>query len=116
MQVESAASEMSAKPQSVVFHDSMTVSTVTTRTATFDHISERKTTGTVTRPGKFTKVACLLTSPPMSTIIDKTTTVRVTNSSESAYSIKKNTQIVKFSVVTREQSKFINPVDTGSSP
>ena len=48
----------------------------------------------------------------MSTIIDKKTAVRITNTTESPYSIKKNTQIAEFSVVTPEQSKFIRPVDT----
>ena len=38
--------------------------------------------------------------------------VRITNTTESPYLIKKNTQIAEFSVVTPEQSKFIRPVDT----
>ena len=48
----------------------------------------------------------------MSTIIDRKTAVRVTNTTESPYTINRNTQIVEFSVVTPEQSKFIKPVDT----
>ena len=48
----------------------------------------------------------------MSTIIDRKTAVRVTNTTESPYTVNKNTQIAKFSVVTPEQSKFIKPVDT----
>ena len=48
----------------------------------------------------------------MSTIIDKKTAVRFTNTTESPYLIKKNTQIAEFSVVTPEQSKFIRPVKT----
>ena len=47
----------------------------------------------------------------MSTIIDKRIAVRVTNTTESPYLIKKHTQIAKFSVVTPEQSKHIKPVD-----
>ena len=48
----------------------------------------------------------------MSTIIDRKIAVRVTNATESPYTINKNTQNAKFSVLTPEQSKFIKPVDT----
>ena len=37
--------------------------------------------------------------------------VRVTNTTESPYTINKNIQIADFSAVTPEQSKFIKPVD-----
>ena len=47
----------------------------------------------------------------MSTIIDKRIAVRVPNTSEPPYPIKKHTQIAEFSVVTPEQSKHIKPVD-----
>ena len=47
----------------------------------------------------------------MSTITDKKIALRVTNSTESPYTINKNTQMAEFSVVTPEQSKFIKPVD-----
>ena len=47
----------------------------------------------------------------MSTIIDKRIAVRVTNTTESPYLIKKHTQIAEFSVVTPEQSKHIKPID-----
>ena len=47
----------------------------------------------------------------MSTITDKKIAVRVTNTTETHYTINKNTQIAEFSVVTPEQSKFIKPVD-----
>ena len=47
----------------------------------------------------------------MSTLIDKKITVRVTITTESPYTINKNTQIAEFSVVTLEQSKLIKPVD-----
>ena len=47
----------------------------------------------------------------MSTLIDKRIAVRVTNTTESPYLIKKHTQIAEFSVVTPEQSKHIEPVD-----
>ena len=60
---------------------------------------------------KFTETASLLISHSMSTIIDKRIAVRVTNTTESPYLIKKHTQIAEFSVVTPEQSKHIKPVD-----
>ena len=47
----------------------------------------------------------------MSTIIDRKIAVRVTNTTESPYTINKNTQFAEFSVVTPEQSKVIKPVD-----
>ena len=37
--------------------------------------------------------------------------MRVTNTTESPYTINKNTQIAEFSAVTPDQSKFIKPVD-----
>ena len=47
----------------------------------------------------------------LSTKIDKRIAVRVTNTTEAPYQIKKHTQIAEFSVVTAEQSKHIKPVD-----
>ena len=47
----------------------------------------------------------------MSTITDKKIEVRVTNITDSPYTINKNKQIAEFSVVTLEQPKFIKPVD-----
>ena len=49
--------------------------------------------------------------PLNATIIDKRIAVRVTNTTESPYHIKKHTHIAEFSVVTPEQSKHIKPVD-----
>ena len=114
MQDKNAAIEASAQPQPVLIQDNTTVPPMTTKTITafVDHPSEWHTTGTVTPVGKFTEAASLLISHSISTIIDKKTAVRITNTKESPYSIKKNTQIVEFSVVTAEQSKFIRPVDT----
>ena len=61
---------------------------------------------------KFTEAASLTISLSMSTKIDRKKAVRVTNTTESPYTINKNTQIAEFSVVTPGQSKFIKPVDT----
>ena len=60
---------------------------------------------------KLTENASLIIFNSMSTITDKKIAVRVTNTTETPYTINKNTQIAEFSVVTPEQSKFIKPVD-----
>ena len=113
MQVKSALSQTSVKPQAVLIHDNITIPQMTTKTITafVDHTSEWNTTGTVTPIEKFTETASLLISHSMSTIIDRKIAVRVTNTTESPYTINTNTQIAEFSVVTPEQSKFIKPVD-----
>ena len=104
MQVKSASSQASFKPQAVLIHDSITIPQMTTKTITafVDHISEWNTTGTVTPVEKFTEAASLIISHSMSTIIDRKIAVRVTNSTELPYTINKNTQIAEFSVVTPE--------------
>ena len=112
MQIKGALSQTSAKAQAVFFHDS-TIPQMTTKTITafVDHVSEWNTTGTVTPVEKFTETASLIISLSISTIIDRKIVVRVTNTTESPYTINRNTQIADFSVVTPEQSKFIKPVD-----
>ena len=85
--------------------------TTKTITAFVDHVSEWNTRGTVTPVEKFTEAASLIISHSMSTKNDRKIAVRITNSTESSYTFNKNTQIVEFSVVTPEQSKFIKPVD-----
>ena len=109
MQVKSALSQTSAKPQAVLIHYSITIPQMTTKTITafVHHLSECNTTGTVTPVIKFTETAKLIISHSMSTIIDRKIAVRVTNTTESPHTINKNTQIAEFSVVTPEQSKFI---------
>ena len=113
MQVKSALSQAGAKSQPVLIYDSITIPQMTTKTITVfvDHSSEWNTTGTVTPVGKFTEAANLIISHSISTIIDRKIAVRVTNTTESPYTINRNTQIAEFSVVTPEQSKFIKPVD-----
>ena len=86
--------------------------TTKTITAFVDHISEWNTTGTVTAVEKFTEAASLKLSPSISTIFNRKIAVRVTNTTESLYTINKNTQVAEFSVVTPEQSKFNKPVGT----
>ena len=114
MQVKYALSQASAKSQTVLFHDSITIPQMTTKTITafVDHSSEWNTTGTVTPVEKFTEAVSLIISHSMSTIIDRKIAVRVTNTTDSPYTINKTTQIAEFSVLTPEQSKFIEPVDT----
>ena len=114
MQVKSASSQASAKPQPVLIHDSIPIAQMTTKTITafVDHSSEWNTTGTVTPVEKVKEAASLIISHSMSTPIDRKIAVRVTNTTEWPYTINKNTQIAEFSVVTPEQSKFIKPADT----
>ena len=113
MQVKSALSQTSAKLQAVLIHDNITIPQMTTKTITafVDHVSEWNTTGTVTPVEKFTETACLIISQSMSTKFERKIAVRVTNTTESPYTINKNTQIAGFSVVTPEESKIIKPVD-----
>ena len=113
MEVKSALSQTSVKPQVVLIHDNITIPQMTTKTITafVDHTSEWNTTGTVTPVEKFTETASLLIFHSMSTKTDRKIAVRVTNTTESPYTINKNTQIAEFSVVNPEQSKFIKPVD-----
>ena len=113
MQVKSALNQTSVKPQAVLIHDNTTIPQMTTKTITafVDHNSEWNTTGTVTPVEKFTETASLTISHSISTIIDRKIAVRVTNTTESPYTINKNTQIAEFCVVTPRQSKFIKPVD-----
>ena len=80
-------------------------------TAFVDHLSEGNTTGTMTPVGKFREAASLIISHSISIRIDKKKAIRGTNTTESPYTINKNTEIADFSVVTPEPSKFIRPVD-----
>ena len=113
MPFKTASSETTTKPQPVITEEALTIQPTTTKTITafIDHPSKWNTTGTVTPLEKFTETASLLISHSMSTIIVKRIAVRVTNTTESSYLIKKHTQIAEFSVVTPEQSKHIKPVD-----
>ena len=113
MQVKTASSETTTKPQPVITDEALTIPPTMTKTITafIDHPSKWNTTGTVTPLEKFTEKASLLISHSMSTLVDKKMAVRVINTTESPYLIKKYTQIAEFSVVTPEQSKHIKPVD-----
>ena len=77
-----------------------------------DYPPEWYTTATVTSVESITESASLLISHSLSTILRNKVAIRVTNKTESFYLIRKKTQIAEFSVVTPEQSKFIQPVDT----
>ena len=92
MPAKNAAIEARAKPQHILVQENTTVPPMTTKTITafVDHPSEWHTTGTVTPVGKFTEAASLLVSHSISAIIDKKTAIRITNTTESPYSIKKN--------------------------
>ena len=113
LQGKTTSSETTTKPQPVITDEALTIPPTTTKTITafIDHPSKWNTTGTVTPLEKITETATLLISHWMSTIIDKRIAVRVTNTTESPYLLKKHTQIAEFSVVTPELSKHIKPVD-----
>ena len=113
MQVKTASSETTTKPQPVIIDDNLMIPPTTARTITafVDHPSKWNTTGTVTPLEKFNETASLLISHSMSTIIEKRMAVRVADTTESPHLIKKHTQIAEFSGATPEQSKHIKPVD-----
>ena len=113
MQIKTASSETTTKPQPVITDEALTIPPTTTKTITafIDHPSKWNATGTVTPLKKITETASLLICHSMSTIIDKRKAVRVTNTTESPYLIKKHTQIAEFSLVTPKPSKLIKPVD-----
>ena len=95
MQVKTASSETTTNPQPVIIDETLTIPPTTTKiiTAFIDHPSKGNTTGTVTPVEKFTETASLLISHSMLTKIDKKIAVRVTNTTESPYLIKKHTEI-----------------------
>ena len=113
MLVKTTSNETTTKPQPVITDEAPTILPTTTKTITafIDHPSKWNTTDTVTPLEKFTETASLLISHSMSTLFDKRIAVKVTNTTESPYLIKKHTQIAEISVVTSEQSKHIKPVD-----
>ena len=113
MQVKTASSETTTKPQPVITDDALMIPPTTRKTITtfVDQPSKWNTKGTVTALEIFTETASLLISHSMSTIIDKRIAVRVANTTESPYLNKKHTQIVEISVVTQEQSKDIKAID-----
>ena len=113
MQVKSASSGTSAKLQAGLNHDTITIPPMTTKTITefVGHLLEWNTRSTVTPEEIFTEAASLTISINFKNNRQKMA-VRVTNTTESPYSIIKNIQTADFSVVTPEQSKFIKPVDT----
>ena len=88
MQVKTASSETTTKPQPVITDEALTIPPTTPITAFIDYPSKWNTTGNVTPLVKFTETASVLISQSMSTIIDKRTAVRVTNTTESPYLIK----------------------------
>ena len=104
MQVKTASSETSPKPQPVFTDNAMKIparSRKTIRAFVYQY-SEWNATGTVTTLEKFTETASLLISQRKATHIDKKVAVRVTIKTESPFLIKKNTQIAEFSEVTAD--------------
>ena len=105
MQVKTSSSGTNAKPEPLITVYALSIPPTTTKTikAFVDHPSKWNTTGTVTPLQKFTDRASLLISQSKSIIIDKRLALRVTNTTESPYLIKKHTQIAELSAVTPEQ-------------
>ena len=104
MQVKTASSETATKPQPVITDEALTIPPTTTKTITafIDHPSKWNKTGTVTPLEKLTETASLMFSHSMSTVFDKRIAVKVINTTESPYLIKKHTQIAELSVLTPE--------------
>ena len=105
-------SEMSAKPHAVLTDDALKIPPRTTKTITeyVYHPSEWNTTSTVTSLEMFTETVSLLMSHSMPTINDRKVAMRVTNTTETSYLIKRKTQIADISVVIPEQAIFNKPV------
>ena len=114
MQIKTAAIEKIAQPQVFLTGDALTIPLMTTKTFTAfrDHPWEWNAAGLVTPLAKFRDTTAWLIFHSTSTLIGKKTSVRVTNTTESPYSIKKKHKVAKFSLVIPEQSIFIKPVDT----
>ena len=112
MQVKTASSKTTEKPELVISDDALTIPPTPTKTITafVGHPSKWNTTGTVTPLERFTETANLPVFHSMSILIDKKA-VRVTNTTELPYLIKKHSQIAEFSVVTPVQPKYIKPGD-----
>ena len=113
MRVKTASNQNKFKTPLILTENALTIPPRTTETLTafVDHSSEENTAYPMMSMDKFTETASLLISHSMSTINDKRVAVRVTNTTESVFPIRKNTQIAEFSEVTPEQSKYIKPVD-----
>ena len=114
MQVKSALSQTSAKPQAVFIHASKTIPQMTRKNNhsicwSFIGMEYNRNRNS---SGKFTETASLIISHSILSVIDRKVAVRVTNTTESPYTITKTTQMADFSVVIPEQCKFIKPVDT----
>ena len=85
MQNKTASNETTTKPQPFITDDALTIPPTTTKTITafVDYPSDWNTTGSVKPLEKNTETASLLISHSMSTKIDKTVAVRVTNRTDS---------------------------------
>ena len=113
MQVKRAATYISGIPQAVLPDFSLTILPRKPKKvkALVDHPLDCFTSRTVSPLVKITDTASWLISPSWSTIICQKTAVRVTNTTESPYLTKKDTQVAEFSIATSEQSKFSKLVD-----
>ena len=112
MQAKTADEWKTTKPQAVTVPEDNAVQPMTTNaiSAYANHPSQFKTTGLTTPVKQYPETATLLISHSM--LIEKENPTRVTNVGDSPYTLKKNTQVADFKLLTSKQSKFIKPVDT----
>ena len=94
--------------------EDITIQPMTTKTinAHANHASPFKTTGNITPVEQHSETATLLISHSMSTITGQRSSNKSDKHRRNTYTLKKNTQVADFTVLTPEQSKFIKPVDT----
>ena len=114
MQVKSVDEPKSVRPQAVIIPEDITIPAMVTRNikAYTNFNSHFRTTGIITPIDQYTENATLLVSHSMSAMTNGEIPIRVTNVGETPYTLKRNTQIAEFSILTPEQSKFVKPVDT----
>ena len=117
MQVETAWSETTTKPQPVITDEALTIPPTTTKTITAftEHSSKWNARGTVTPLDKFTETSSLLISHSMSTKIDQRIAVRVTNTTESPYLIKNTRRLQNSSWLLRSSLNTSNQQISQSS-
>ena len=97
-QIKSATSKRNAKPQSLFPDGSPTKTTKTTKTVTafVDHPLKWHTTVSVTPTDKFTQTVSVLVSHSVVSINDNCAAVRVSNTTASPYTFKKNKVLPSF--------------------
>ena len=114
MQANSTEEQKISKPQAVMIPEDTTIPPLMTRTtkAFATHFTQFNPTGRLNPAEQFTKTSKLIIPQSMSPVANSEVPIRVTNASESPYTLKKNTQVAEVAVLTPQQHKHIKPVDT----